>query len=79
MCSDPGTPGGMTQFVNNYEVGEVVTYKCLQDGYELNYTEPIVCRVKDDKTGVEWNSTARPTCVGELSVTRSVLKSDRCS
>ena len=64
-CSDPGTPANAKQLATSYNVGDVVTFKCTQPGFEISNNKQWKCVAS--YTGIAWNQPqgSLPECIGE--------------
>lgn len=60
-CTDPGTPGGMTQVSANFEVGGMVEYSCTRSGYAPS-SRYLACQYQQGSNTASWNGTL-PTCL----------------
>ncbi len=67
MCSDPGTPGGMTQLATSYEIGAKLSYRCTRSGFEPTGPQNYTCQYDAGSGSAVWsdNLTSNPpSCQG---------------
>ncbi|XP_052236179.1 CUB and sushi domain-containing protein 1-like [Dreissena polymorpha] len=62
MCSDPGTPGGMTQLATSYEIGAKLSYRCTRSGFEPTGPQNYTCQYDAGSGSAVWsyNLTSNP-------------------
>ena len=70
-CTDPGTPGGMTQTEANFEVGGSVVYSCFQSGYRPS-PRTRTC-FYDTTAGIAMWDGSEPVCEGKHATIRSIV------
>ena len=61
-CSDPGQPLLGRQVSSDYRQGQLVTFGCDKNGFELSNKFPISCMVKNGNA--EFNGSV-PQCIGK--------------
>ncbi|XP_076460199.1 uncharacterized protein LOC143293161 [Babylonia areolata] len=62
-CTDPGSPpNGRQVNTTSYNQGDLVHFRCDQDGFSLSDPYPLTCRLNNQGTRLEWNGTL-PACV----------------
>ncbi|XP_012942656.1 uncharacterized protein LOC101855048 [Aplysia californica] len=59
-CPDPGTKAGTQQVKTSYEIDQIVTYTCVEDGFTPTPPGPLMCEFVGGEA--KWNGTA-PVCI----------------
>ena len=62
-CDDPGHPVDGVGVATSFEVGEMVTFHCLQPGYNPVPAAPWMCVYEGGLA--QWNGSEMATCIGE--------------